>query len=317
MRPFLWQWMDRVAIRHAAAHMPRPDGRDLRIDQARLALQSPDLFPTDHRAAAVEFDDPVRFHFQSRRPSEHAVNNIVHGRFYRCAEQWRQRPAIVLLHGWNDSLNHYYYFPRHARRLNRIGFNAATLQMPWQFARRPRELGRWGNILTADLMHTFEGTLQALADIRSYVNYLFEQGCPFVGLWGVSMGAWFAGLTACSDPRIGCAALIVPVARLDQLIEELEFCTTIRSALLNQNLDFSRLNLVSNRPVIDRGSILILEAEHDLFVAKRDVEELWQAWDKPEIWRVPVAHISILFVRGLADRVVQWIAARARQAVAK
>ena len=317
MRPFLCQWIDRVAILHAAAHMPKPDGRDLRIEQARQALQSPAFFPAGAKAAEVKFDGPAKFRFESPRPSAHAINNVVHGRFFRCAERWQDKPVILLLHGWNDSLNHHFFFPRQARQLNQLGLNAVTLQMPWQFDRRPGELGAWGNFLTADLWRTFEGTLQAMADIRCFVNYLFEQTCPFVGLWGVSMGAWFAGLTVCNDPRIGCAVLTVPVARLDQLIAELEFCETIRSVMPEQYLDLGKLNLVSNHPIIARENILLIEAEHDLFVASRDVEDLWRAWDEPEIWRFPTAHISILFVPGLAQRVVNWIATKAARPAAK
>jgi len=43
----------------------------------------------------------VDFRFPTPRPSSFAENSIVHGRLYRCAEHWRKRLTIVLLHGGN------------------------------------------------------------------------------------------------------------------------------------------------------------------------------------------------------------------------
>jgi pimeloyl-ACP methyl ester carboxylesterase len=198
-----------------------------------------------------------------------------------------------------------------------MGISAATLQMPWQFDRRPLELGAWGNFLCVDLLHTVEATLQAMADIRAFVNWLLEQACPFVGLWGVSLGGWLAGLTICHDPRIAAAVLTVPAARLDRIIEKTAFCETIRYALQDQHVDLHHLNLMSRSPVVARENILLIEAEYDLFVAKDTLEELWQAWGRPEIWRYRHAHISILWEPGLSNRVARWIATKAAARAAK
>jgi dienelactone hydrolase len=317
MIPFVCRWIDRTAIRFAAARMPMPDGRDLHLDEAQRLLQNPDFFPAETKPAAIEFDGPINFRFASPRPTAHAVNNVVHGRLYRCDDGWRQKPVVLLLHGWNDVLNHRFFFPGYARHLNRLGINAATMQLPWHFDRRPRELGVWGNFLSADILRTVESMLQALAEIRCFVNWLAEQACPFIGLWGISLGGWLAGLTLCHDARIGCGVLTVPGARLDRIIEETAFCETIRTVLRDQRVDLRRLNLESNRPLIARENVLLIEAEHDLFVYKETVEDLWSAWDKPEIWRFPHGHISVLCAPGLPKRVAQWIAVKADEHAAK
>ena len=317
MIPLFCQWLDRIAINYAAANMPKPDGRDLHLEEARALLQSPDFFPTEPRPATIEFTGGTSFHFPSLRPSGDAVNDIVHGNLYRCDDRWREKPVIILLHGWNDRLDHYYFFPRHARRLNKLGISVMTLQMPWQFDRRPRGLGAWGNFLCADALHTIKGTLQALTDIRAAVNWLAGHSCPFIGLWGVSMGAWFAGLTVCHDPRINCAILTVPIPNLDSIIAEAAFCESIRATLKGQNIDLQKLNLVANSPAIPKENILIVEGEYDLFVRKEIVEDLWHKWGKPEIWRYRQAHISILFAPGFSSRAARWIAVRATAHAAK
>lgn len=310
MSPLFCQWADRLAINYAAACMAKPDGRDLHHAEAQALLQRPDFFPTESRPAELKFTAGTAFRFPSLRPSGDPVNDVVHGHLYRCDERWQEKPVVLLLHGWNDRLDHYYFFPRHARRLNKMGLNVATLQMPWQFDRRPHGLGAWGNILCADALHTVEATLQALTDIRAMVNWLTKQSCPSIGLWGVSMGAWFSGLTICHDPRIGCAILTVPIASLDNVIAEAKFCESIR-ATMGTEVDLRRLNLVSNSPAIAKDKILLVEAEHDLFVRKNDVEELWRAWGQPEIWRYAMAHISILFAPGYSRRAARWLAAKA------
>jgi dienelactone hydrolase len=317
MIPLVCQWIDRAAIRFAAARMPRPDGRDLGLDAAQLLLQNLDFSLTAIKPAGIEFHGGTNFRFDSPRPGTNSVNNIVHGRLYRCGERWREKPTVLLLHGWNDVLNHRFLFPGYARELNQLGISAATLQLPWHFDRRARDLGAWGNFLSADILRTVEGTLQAMADIRAFVNWLSEQGCPFVGIWGISMGAWLSGLTICNDARLGAGVLTVPVARLDRLIEEAKFCETIRNVLRDQPVDLHKLNLVSNRPLIAKENILLVEAEYDLFVAKERVEELWCAWDKPEIWRYRYGHISVLCAPALTKRVAEWVAAKAAARASK
>ena len=205
MISFFCQWIDRIAINHAAAHMPKPDGRDLHLERRpKRLLQNLDFSLAETKPAAVEFAGPTNFHFASPRPGGHAVNNVVHGRLYRCDDRWREKPVILLLHGWNDRLNHYYFFPRHARRLNQMGLSAATLQLPWQFDRRPRELGAWGNFLCADVLHTVEATLQAMAIFGPSSTGCSNNRVHLSDFGASRMGAWLAGLTLCHDSRIGC-----------------------------------------------------------------------------------------------------------------
>jgi dienelactone hydrolase len=311
MKPFAWQIIDRIAILAAASRMAQPDGRDLHVAEALRLLERPEVYPDEVKPITMEFDGAGEFRFDSPRPSAHPVNNIARGRFYRCDSQWQKYPAVLLLHGWNDLLNHRYLFPKNARRLNELGMNAATLQLPWHFGRRPAELGAWGNFLSADILRTLEAALQALSEIHALVDWLLAQGCPSVGLWGISMGAWLSGLSICNNPRISYAALTVPVARLDKLINGVAFCRTIRSTLEGHDVDLRKLSLGSACPVIDKKNILLVEAEHDLFVDKEDIEELWRAWGRPEIFRLPYAHISVLWAKDYARRVEHWIAARA------
>jgi dienelactone hydrolase len=317
MNARLCRILDRVAIHFAAARAPSLAGRSANLDEARAFLGSDDFISRDVPPAKVKFTNEARLTFPSPRPTLYLENNIVHGRLYRAERQWQERPTIILLHGWNDVIDHYWRFPRIAQQLNYRGINAATLEAPYHFQRRPRQLGTWSNFLCPDIHRTLRAAAQAIAEIQAFAEWLLQQGCPAVGLWGISMGAWLAGLAACHDPRWACVVLVAPVAQLDSVIEKVEFCRHIREALRGQALDTGRLNLTLARPVIPTKNILLVEAEHDLFVTKASVEELWNAWERPEIWRLPEGHISVLTAKGLSGGIIRWTSPRLTEAIAK
>jgi hypothetical protein len=119
--------------------------RDLKLEQAVQFLNGPDFIPAASQPAQLNFGPDAsggRFRFPTPRPCEFVENNIVHGRLYRCADAWRKRPVIISLHGGGDFPGHQFGFHLFARRCNRAGFNAATLELPCHFQRRPRGHGR-------------------------------------------------------------------------------------------------------------------------------------------------------------------------------
>src|SRR6266496_6348311 len=61
-----------------------------------------------------------------------------------------------------------------------------------------------------------------------------------------------------------------------------------------------------------REKILLIEGIHDLVCSKDDIEELWQSWGKPDIWRLPCGHVRICCggMPGLPGRVLRWLALR-------
>jgi len=302
--------IDWSAIHMAAATMPRPDGRNQQLAEALQLIDSPEFIPPDVKPAQVQFIGKDRLHFATPRPGPWVENNTVQGRIYRCAERWQERPTVLLLHGWNDAIDHYVRFPSMARQLNRHGLNAATLEAPFHFQRRPRQLGAWSNFLCPDILRVAEAARQAVAETRAFAEWLRLQGCRAVGLMGISLGGWLGGLTVCHDNRFACAVFLVPVARLDVLVEQAAFCRDIRQAWQGRPVATGRLNLTELRPVIPKENILLIEAIHDLFVPPATTEELWRAWGQPDIWRLPSGHISVLYAPHLQHRIIHWMAPR-------
>ena len=277
-----------------------------KLEEALEFLKGPDFIPATSDPAQIEFDGPRHFKFSTPRPSKAGENNIVYGRLYRCAKRWQERPVIVLLDG-SPSVGYHSVFPLLARRFNRAGFNVGTLVAPYHLQRRPRRTFEW------NFLELARALAQNVAEIRGLTGWLLDEGCPSVGLLGFSFGGWLAGLTACSDTRLACAVLAVPAVRMKRSSPVVwrrvrETLQALRPG--HEAVDATRLNLISSTPVIPKGNILLVEGIHDLFAERQPIEELWQKWEQPEIWRLPHGHISGLFVPGLTGRMLRWLSPR-------
>jgi hypothetical protein len=158
--------------------------------------------------------------------------------------------------------------------------------------------------------------LRAVAEIRALTGWLLGEGCPAVALWGNSYGGSLAGLTVCRDARLSAAVLAMPGVRPKwSRARESVLRRRIRESRQGQRMALEMLNLTwfnltTARPVIPRENILLIEAIHDLCVSKEDIEELWQAWGRPDIWRWPHGHVSGASAPGLISRVLCWLGPR-------
>ncbi len=308
MHPWFTRPLDRLIIRLAAAAMSCNARHQPHAEEAGALLEGDDFFcafvkgPSD-----LVFTGGNAFQFRSALSTPWENNNLVRGKLFCCAENWQQFPTVILLHGWNDELGYRFRLPFCAALLRRKKVNALALELPYHLQRRPRAPGAVTDFISEDLFRMVEATRQSIADTRALVKWLSGQGCGRIGLWGTSLGAWLGGLIICHEPQIDFAVLTIPLAKLERAIAELVFCAPIRKSFANSGLSLAKLNLVSHRPLIATESILIQEAEDDLFAAKDAIEEFWQAWGQPEIWRLRHGHISILMSIPLMTRTAKWI----------
>jgi pimeloyl-ACP methyl ester carboxylesterase len=309
--------IDWSVIQATTLREPPADGRNPRLEEALQFLNGPDFIPAESQPARVEFypdKSGLHFRFPTPCPCDFEENNVVYGRLYRCAERWQERPVIVLLHGGNDSIGYRFRYPLIARHCNRAGFNAATLVAPYHFQRRPRQLG---TLSRPDYLRSAKTHAQAVAEIRALTGWLLGQGCPAVALCGSSYGGRLAGLTVCRDARLATVVLTKPAVGMNPSFAELLFRRRIRESWQKQRaaleaLNLTPFNLTLARPAIPKENILLIEAIHDLYVPKEAIEDLWQAWGQPEIWRLPHAHISLSLTPGLTGRILRWLAPRVR-----
>ena len=159
-----------------------------------------------------------------------------------------------------------------------------------------------------------EAMAQNIAEIRALIGWLKREGCPAVALYGMSYGGWLAGLVASRDARLDAVVLNIPKV-YPKMPCERTIWRRVREAMqmgarFFEETSKTPLNLVFAKPAIPKQDILLIEAVHDLLVGAEPIEELWQAWGKPEIWRLPHGHISWLVEWGLSDRVLRWLKPR-------
>jgi len=304
--------LDRMVIRQANAGVPYGRGHEHIVEASEL-LRDPDFFCRfAESASALQFTGRRRFHFRSPVSTPWPENNTVFGQFYRSGGDWQTKPSVILLHGWNGELGYRFQFPYLAWRLSRRGVNAALIELPYHAQRKPTGAGVLQNFISHDLLRMLEATRQAIADTRALTGWLLEQGSPCVGLLGFSLGGWLTGLVAGYDARVKFAVLTTPVVRLERAIAELPFCAPIRKSLGNSALALDPLNLVSLWPWSAPANVLLIESQHDQFAPAETIEEVWCAWGRPEIWRLPHGHISVLLSVPTMERIIRWIAKKAK-----
>jgi len=287
-------------------------GKDGLAARAQALMDHPD-FLCDFVAAPDDFRFVTKRAFQFTSPvkSPWGRNNTVHGRLYTASSRWQDKPTVVLLHGWNAQTAYRTLFPHLARRLIKRGVNVAMFELPYHSQRKPRGKGAVKNFLSGDLVHVVRAAHQAIGDARALVAWLKGQGCPQVGLWGISLGAWLSGLLACADSHVNFVALMTPVVRMDRLIAEVDFCAPIRRSLGGVPVRFDSMNLKTHHPKVAPENILIVASEHDLFAPIETVEELCEAWGVTELWRPRHGHISVLLSMPVMERTLCWVARKA------
>jgi dienelactone hydrolase len=304
--------LDWCSIQLARLSVRDGPGAKGQLAQAEALLEHPDFLgdfviaPEDFR-----FVSKRAFRFTSPIMSPWKRNNTVHGRLFTAATRWQDKPTVVLLHGWNAETGYRMLFPHLARRLTKRHMNVAMFELPYHSQRKPHGKKAVHNFLSGDLLHVVGAAHQALADARALVAWLTEQGCPRIGLWGISLGAWLSGLLACTDAEVDFAILMTPVTRMDRLIAELAFCAPIRRSLGDATPRFESLNLTTHQPKLMPKDILVVASEHDLFAPIETIEELERAWGGPELWRIPHGHISVLMSMPVMERTIGWVGQKA------
>ncbi len=289
--------LDRTVIRMASRHLRDETDKDGRLQGARSILSAEDFFG-DHTPAAenMRFTGGTRFSCDSPRTGVAPSCQRIYGRLYTIGGGLSQRPTAILLHGWNGESCYRLLFPLLARQFRSSGINTLMFELPCHGGRRARS-GTGSDFLSADLAAVAQSGRQALADARALMGWLEQNGSGPLGIWGISLGAWIAGLLACHDQRLSAAVLMAPLCRIDRAIEELDFCKPLRRSLQGSDLPFSRVNLAWNRPLLAPASILLAAGLYDQFVPSRHIDDVVTAWSHPRLQRFRHGHISMLFCR--------------------
>jgi len=132
-------------------------------------------------------------------------NDAVNARWYEekqtidSGEKRKPKQAMIVMPQWNaDAFSHNVL----CEMFNKFGIAALRLSKPYHDVRRPAELERSDYAVSANVGRTIAATRQAVADIRSCVDWLEAQGYEQIGVLGTSLGSAYAFIAAAMDPRI-------------------------------------------------------------------------------------------------------------------
>lgn len=278
-----------------------------RAREAEALLDRDDFFggnvepPTE-----IVFDETGGFLFRSAFESPWESNNTVRGRIFWAGGDWRRKPSVILIHGYNADPAYLRVMPGWAERLAWRGINGVLLELPFHLRRRPSGSGAISDFLTADLLSVAQATHQSMLDLRALVRWLKREGAPSVGLWGNSLGGWLAGLLVSNTDEVDCAAFLTPLSRMDRALNELEFAVHVRRSVEGSGFDVNRLSLERFRPCLAPEHMVFLVGRDDVFIPLETMRDLADAWGGPEVRVFPNGHISILFSANAADQTAEW-----------
>jgi hypothetical protein len=201
-----------VADPHAFLDYKTPT--DFRIEQ-----RFPELYPTNVRPETLEQEREWKrmaevgelrkvpyLRFTSAVRTPYPENDAVNARWYEePASKHAHRPkqAMIVMPQWNaDAFSHNVL----CEMFNKFGIAALRLSKPYHDVRRPAELERSDYAVSANVGRTIAATRQAVADIRSCVDWLESQGYEQIGVLGTSLGSAYAFIAAAMDARIRVCA---------------------------------------------------------------------------------------------------------------
>jgi len=145
----------------------------------------------------------LRFTYPVSTP--HPENDLVNARWYPAQHKNKNKPrqAMIVMPQWNaDAFSHNAL----CELFNRFGISCLRLSKPYHDTRRPAELERSDYAVSANLGRTISACRQAVADIRSCIDWLESEGFEQFGILGTSLGSCYAFIAAAMDPRLRVCA---------------------------------------------------------------------------------------------------------------
>jgi hypothetical protein len=188
-----------------------------------LEQRHPQLYPTNvrpetlsherewkRRAESGELRREPFLRFTSAVRTPYPENDAVNARWYESAGNRGQgigsrkpKQAMIVMPQWNaDAFSHNVL----CEMFNRFGISCLRLSKPYHDVRRPKELERSDYAVSANVGRTIAATRQAVADIRSCIDWLNSQGYEQIGVLGTSLGSAYAFIAAAMDARIRVCA---------------------------------------------------------------------------------------------------------------
>jgi pimeloyl-ACP methyl ester carboxylesterase len=252
-----------------------------------------------------EVPDVVRAgnYLEWRSPVQTAFpeNQTARARIFLSAHGFRA-PTLIFLHALMSA--HDLGYCRIAARLNRRGWNAALMHLPYHYSRVPRGHFNGALALTSNLSQNAETLRQAVIEVRQLMEYLRGSGCPDFGMIGTSYGGWVGALVSFLEKEFRFVTLLQPIADIEHAIWESPASAMIRKTLLAAGIDrgVSRRHAhltspMDGRPACDGNRVLIIGGTYDAITPTSVLRRLAQNWTESRFTLVEQGHFGYAAMR--------------------
>jgi len=159
----------------------------------RIVSQSDRFFAYDTPADFRLEGDCLRFSSPVTTPFPE--NDRVTARWFPA----RGDRAVVVLPQWNaDAESHMGL----GRIFNWLGISALRLSLPYHDVRKPAEIERADYAVSSNIARTIDACRQAVADVRSCLDWLEGRSYRRLGIVGTSLGSCYAFIASAHDDRL-------------------------------------------------------------------------------------------------------------------
>ncbi len=207
----------------------------------------------------------------------HELNRIAAARLFL---HTTPKPAGILVHGYRCG-----QFALEERLwpvqwLYDRGMDVALMVLPFHAVRAQR-----GPYVfpSADPRITVEGFRQTVTDVRALAIALRDRGCPAVGVMGMSLGGYAAGLLATIDEQLDFAAPIIPCVSIADVARTMGLLvgTPEQQALQHDALDAALwvTSPLARRSRVPADRLLVVGASGDRITPMDHAERLAKHFD--------------------------------------
>jgi pimeloyl-ACP methyl ester carboxylesterase len=234
--------------------------------------------------------------WRSPTRSGYDENDIAGARLFLTKQGW-QAPTLIFLHALMSASD--FGYSRIARRLNRAGWNAVLVHLPFHYSRIPRGRINGALALTSNLPRNGETIRQAVKEVRQVLALFRDRGCAQFGLIGTSFGGWIGALISFLEKDLSYVALLQPVADVEYAIWQSPAGRAIRSQLDTASIPIGitrrHAHLTSpkdGQPLCDADRILLVGGRYDAIVPVGILRNLRDAWPGSRLIEVNQGHFG-------------------------
>ena len=273
----------------------------------RSKALTPHFPPTRGRCEDLRFESTYRPKLGgfAQEHADNTRNQTAHARHWFHDDG--PRPTIVAIHGFSADfyrLNEWFFA---LPLLYELGCDVLLFTLPHHGPRRGTRSPFSGHgFFSGGISGINEAMGQAVHDFRVFFEHLqHDRGVKTIGVTGVSLGGYASALLAGVEPRLAFAIPNVPlISIIDLALEWRPAGDMVRALMLMNGLTLPQLRRylavsspLTYAPMLRKEHLFIIGGVGDRLASPQHSHELWEHWDRPDIYWFPGSHF-LHFDRG-------------------